>query len=95
MYADVTKGGPMAQSTIERQLIEALESRASDHGVDIVDVEEDTTHKELWRLFDMDYTGDADALPQDTSLRRAYVKRLKENKPLGLALGVWLYKVSE
>ncbi len=62
---------------------------------DIVDVEEDTTHKELWRLFDMDYTGDADALPQDTSLRRAYVKRLKENKPLGLALGVWLYKVSE
>ena len=62
---------------------------------DIVDVAEDTTHKELWRLFDMDYTGDADALPQDTSLRRAYVKRLKENKPLGLALGVWLYKVSE
>lgn len=39
MYADVTKGGPMAQSTIERQLIEALESCASDHGVDIVDVE--------------------------------------------------------
>ena len=38
-----------------------------------------------------DYDGNPDALPEDTSLRRAYVQRLKENKPLGVALGVWLY----
>ena len=39
MYVDETKGGPMAQSSLERQLVEALERHASDHGVDIVDVE--------------------------------------------------------
>ena len=59
---------------------------------DVIDVEEDTAHKELWRLFDKDYNGNPDDLPQDTSLRRAYVQRLKENKPLGVALGVWVYR---
>jgi len=59
---------------------------------DIVDVEEDTSYKELWRLFDKEYTGNADDLPQDTSLRRAYAKRVKEHKPLGVALGVWVYR---
>ena len=59
---------------------------------DVIDVAEDTEYKELWRLFDKDYDGDADALPQDTSLRRAYAQRVKENKPLGVALGVWVNK---
>ena len=58
---------------------------------EIVDVEEDREHKELWRLFDKEYDGDPDRLPQDSSLRRAYVQRLKEHKPLGVALGVWIY----
>ena len=59
---------------------------------DVIDVEEDTEYKEVWRLFDKDYDGNADDLPQDTSLRRAYAKRIKEGKPLGVALGVWVYK---
>ena len=59
---------------------------------DVIDVAEDTEYKELWRLFDKDYDGDADALPQDTSLRRAYAQRVKDHKPLGIALGVWVYK---
>jgi len=59
---------------------------------EIIDVAEDTEHKELWRLFDKDYNGNPDDLPQDSSLRRAYVQRLKENKPLGIALGVWVYR---
>lgn len=59
---------------------------------EIIDVVEDTSYKDLWRLFDMDYRGDADALPQDTSLRRAYAQRVKEHKPLGVALGVWVYR---
>jgi len=59
---------------------------------DIVDVEEDTRYKDVWRLFDVEYRGDADALPQDTSLRRAYAQRIKECKPLGAALGVWVYQ---
>ncbi|MBP5405030.1 MAG: hypothetical protein J6Y74_03690 [Clostridia bacterium] len=59
---------------------------------EIIHVEEDTTYKDLWRLFDMEYKGDADALPRDTSLRRAYAERVKAHKPLGAALGVWVYK---
>ena len=59
---------------------------------EIIDVTEDTEYKEIWRLFDKEYDGDADALPQDTSLRRAYVQRVKEHKPLGDALGVWIYE---
>ena len=59
---------------------------------DVIDVQEDTEYKELWRLFDKEYDGNADALPQDTSLRRAYAQRVKENKPLGVALGVWVYR---
>ena len=59
---------------------------------EIIDVVEDTLYKDIWRLFDVDYKGDADALPQDTSLRRAYAQRIKEHKPLGVALGVWVYR---
>ena len=59
---------------------------------DIINVQEDTEYKEIWRLFDKEYDGDADSLPQDTSLRRAYAQRVKEKKPLGLGLGVWVYK---
>ena len=58
---------------------------------EIVDVEEDTEYKDIWRLFDVEYDGNADALPQDTSLRRAYAARIREHKPLGNALGVRIY----
>jgi len=59
---------------------------------EIIDVVEDPDYKEIWRLFDMEYKGDPSALPQDTSLRRAYADRIRENKPLGVALGVWVYR---
>ena len=55
-------------------------------------MEEDRTYSDVWRLFDKEYDGDPNALPQDTSLRRAYVQRIKNNEPLGIALGVWLYE---
>ena len=58
---------------------------------EVIDVQEDTEYKELWRLFDKVYDGNPDALPQDTSLRRAYAQRVKDNEPLGVALGVWIY----
>ena len=58
---------------------------------DVVSVEEDTTYGDVWRLFDKEYDGDPNALPQDTSLRRAYAQRIRNGEPLGLALGVWVY----
>ena len=39
MYVEEVKGGPMAQTPLEAQLIEALEERAANHAIDIVDVE--------------------------------------------------------
>ena len=59
---------------------------------DVIDVEEDTTYRDVWRLFDREYNGNPDDLPQDTSLRRAYSQRIREGKPLGIALGVWVYR---
>lgn len=48
-------------------------------------------HHDLWRLFDMNYTGDADKLPQDTSLRCAYVARIKRGEATGWGRGVYVY----
>ena len=59
---------------------------------EVIDVVEDTSYKEIWRLFDKDYNKNADDLPQDTSLRRAYAQRVKARLPLGVALGVWVYR---
>ena len=58
---------------------------------DIIDVKEDTEYHDVWRLFDVEYAGDPSALPQDTSLRRAYAERIKDRLPLGVGLGVWIY----
>lgn len=49
-------------------------------------------YNDVWRLFDCAYEGDPDKLPQNTSLRRAYVKRMKKGEPLGWGCGVFLYK---
>ena len=59
---------------------------------EIIDVEEDVTYHDLWRLFDMDYRGDPDELPRDSSLRRAYADRVRAGLPLGCGLGVWVYE---
>ena len=44
---------------------------------------------DLWRLFDTDEK-DPDKLPADTSLRRAYVDRLKNGGNVGWGFGVFL-----
>ncbi len=59
---------------------------------DIVKVEEYPNYKEVWRLFDCDYTGDVSLLPADTSLRRAYIDRIKNSEKTGCAYGVFAYK---
>jgi len=52
-------------------------------------------YRDAWRLFDCPYTGDPDKLPTDSSLRRAYVQRIREGKPLGWGRGAFLYKQGE
>ena len=42
-----------------------------------------------WRLFDMEYTGNLDDFPADSSLRRAYKEHLKSGGTFGRAYGIF------
>ena len=51
-----------------------------------------TDYSSVWRLFDKMYNGNVDELPADSSLRRAYIERIKANQPTGWGRGFMLYK---
>lgn len=59
---------------------------------DIIEAGEYDDYGSVWRLFDTDYNGDPDALPQDSSLRRAYVALMKRGEKTGWGYGAFLYK---
>ena len=44
-------------------------------------------YSEAWRLFDMDYTGDLEDYPEDSSFRRRYKEYLKNGGRMGHGLG--------
>ena len=50
------------------------------------------SHPHLWRLFDRNYDGNPDHLPYDTSLRRAYVDRIKQGGKTGEGYGLFFYE---
>lgn len=54
----------------------------------VVQSGEYNNYSEIWRLFDCLYDGNPDNLPSDTSLRRAYIERIKSNLPIGHGTGV-------
>ena len=47
---------------------------------------------DAWRLFDMDFTGNFEDYPEDTSLRRAYKAHLKSGGTMGGGLGFFFAK---
>lgn len=47
-------------------------------------------HPDMWRLFDMDFTGNAADYPEDSSLRAAYKKFLMDGNRTGWGYGVFL-----
>lgn len=49
-------------------------------------------YEQVWRLFDMEYTGDVDALPADSSLRRGYIDLIRKGEKTGTAYGMFVYK---
>ena len=49
----------------------------------------------VWRVFDCDYTGDVDALPTNTSLRRAYADRVRRGEPTGSGRGFFRMRDGE
>ena len=54
----------------------------------IVSSGEYQNYSEVWRLFDCLYDGDPNNLPNDSSLRRAYIERIKSGLPIGHGTGV-------
>ena len=58
---------------------------------DIIEEGESADYKDAWRLFDVEYNGDPEELPRDTSFRKAYYQRIKNREPLGWGFGVWIY----
>ena len=48
-------------------------------------------YSEMWRLFDMDYTGDLDDFPGDSTLRRNYKQFLKDGGQVGEGYGVFFW----
>ena len=49
-------------------------------------------YDQIWRLFDTVYNEDHSKLPQDTSLRREYVKLFDAGEKTGWGRGVYVYK---
>ena len=48
-------------------------------------------YSEMWRLYDMDYTGNLDDFPADSTLRRNYLQYLKDGGQVGEGYGVFFY----
>ena len=48
-------------------------------------------YSEMWRLYDMDFTGNLDDFPADSSLRRNYRQFLKEGGQVGEGYGVFFW----
>lgn len=59
---------------------------------DILKVREYDDYSEVWRLFDVNYDGNVDHLPQDTSFRRAYADWIRKGEKTGGAYGVYVWK---
>ena len=48
-------------------------------------------YSQVWRLFDVDYNGDLNDLPEDSSLRRAFKKYLIDGGKWGAGYGIFFY----
>ena len=49
-------------------------------------------YSSVWRIFDKQYDGDVDALPTDSTLRRAYAERIRRGEPTGYSRGIFIWK---
>lgn len=71
-------------------LSEGSNLRAFINDYHIIEHGEYESYKDLWRLFDTMYTGDPDALPQNTSFRRAYADRVRRGEKTGWGKGIFI-----
>ncbi len=61
-------------------------------GFAIIETDETDDYEGLWRIFGKKADYRTEPLACDTSLQRAYALRVKENKPIGSAVGIRYYK---
>lgn len=62
------------------------------HDFKIVDEAQYKDYAGVWRLFDRPFDENLDALPTDTSLRRAYIDLMKRGEPTGWGRGIFIWK---
>lgn len=58
---------------------------------DVFEQGEYEDYTQVWRLFDQNYDGNVDHLPQNTSLRRAYADWIRKGEKTGWGYGVFAY----
>lgn len=58
---------------------------------DILSVDTSTEFKNCWNVFDIDYPGNTESLPADTSMRRRFIDYINNSGSFGSAYGVLLY----
>lgn len=58
---------------------------------DVFFYEDYPDYSEVWRLFDVNFDGNVDHLPQNTSLRRAYAEWIRKGEKTGFGYGVYIY----
>ena len=59
---------------------------------DVIEQGEYEDYSQAWRLFSVQYDGNVDHLPQNTSLRRAYAEWIRNGEKMGWGYGVFVYK---
>ena len=59
---------------------------------DVYEYGEYKDYSQVWRLFDMQYDGNVEHLPQNTSLRREYAEWIRTGQKMGWGKGVFVYK---
>ena len=100
-FSDMTDGAPIAFVCSSWLLYPEAEKILPAHSnirgfmadYDIIrsKVDEVGDYHNMWRLFDMDFTGDFNDYPEDSSLRRAYKKFLLDGNRTGSGYGVFFY----
>jgi hypothetical protein len=62
------------------------------HDFHLVDSGEYGDYSSVWRVFECRFTGDIDALPQRSTLQRAYADLMRRGERVGWGRGVMIYK---
>lgn len=98
-FADRFKSSPVAFCCntwlFSAAILEILKSTsnikrfASDFDIIESGFRESGEYKDIWRLYDMDYTGDLSVLPEDSSFRRSYKQYLLNGGREGHGFGIF------